>query len=326
MFKFIDFHCDTLMHGAATDAGFSLHENRNTSIDFARMKKAGSLAQFFAIFLPTDEMYLRHAGKVMDDDEYIDRLVSKFHQEIDEWKDIIGFAGNYNDILENENQGKMSGILTIEDGRSVGGKLEKLKTYYEKGVRLIGLTWNFENCFGYPNSGDISIMEKGLKKFGREAVQYMNELGMIIDVSHLSDGGFYDVAKISNKPFIASHSNAREISPHKRNLTDDMIRLLGEKGGIAGINFAPQFLNPDTTNDNSTIELMVMHLNHMKNIGGEDIVALGSDFDGIEGNLQVDSVEKIPQIFGALKKSGWNENQIEKFAYANAIRVIKETM
>lgn len=326
MLKFIDLHCDTLMHGAIHGDGFNLLENDTTSIDFARMKKGGSLAQFFAVFLPTEEMYLKYAGKVIDDDLYIEALVSKLYDELEKNKEIIGYAGNYEDMIKNEKRGRMSAIITIEDGRSVGGKLEKIKEYYNKGVRLISLTWNFENCFGYPNSDDAGIMEKGLKPFGKDAVEYMNDLGMVIDVSHLSDGGFYDVAEISKKPFVASHSNSREISPHRRNLTDQMIRLLGERGGVAGINFAPHFLQPDTITDDSTIELMVTHLNHMVNVGGEDLVALGSDFDGIEGNLEVDSIHKMPLIFEALKKSGWKDYQIEKFAYKNAMRVIRETM
>jgi membrane dipeptidase len=262
----------------------------------------------------------------MDDDLYINTLVDTLKREIGNNGDLIALAYTHEDVLKNEREGRMSAILTIEDGRSVQGSLDKLRSYYEMGIRLISLTWNFENCFGYPNSDDRNIMEKGLKEFGREAVEYMNQLGMIVDVSHLSDGGFFDVAKISKKPFVASHSNSRDISPHKRNLTDQMIRILGEKGGVAGINFAPHFLQPDTSTDRSTIELMVRHLNHMKNIGGEDVVALGSDFDGILGDLEVDSINKVPMIFDALRRDGWSTGQIEKFAYKNTLRVMKEAM
>jgi len=324
--KFIDLHCDTLMHTVGREEPLSLLKNDQTSIDFTRMKEGGSLAQFFAVFLPTEEMFLENLGEVMDDDLYINTLVDTLKRGIGENGDMIALAHNHEDILKNEREGRMSAILTIEDGRSVQGSLDKLRSYHDMGIRLISLTWNFENCFGYPNSDDRNIMEKGLKEFGREAVEYMNHLGMIVDVSHLSDGGFADVAKISKKPFVASHSNSREISPHKRNLTDQMIRVLGEKGGVAGINFAPHFLQPDTSTDRSTVELMVRHLNHMKNVGGEDVVALGSDFDGIGGDLEVDSIHKIPMIFDALEKDGWSTGQIEKFAYKNTLRVIKEVM
>lgn len=324
--KFIDLHCDTLMHTVGREEPLSLLANSQTSIDFTRMREGGSLAQFFAVFLPTEEMFLENVGEVMDDDLYINTLVDTLKREIGDNGNMIALAHNHEDILKNEREGRMSAILTIEDGRSVQGSLDNLRSYHDMGIRLISLTWNFENCFGYPNSDDRNTMEKGLKSFGKEAVEYMNELGMIVDVSHLSDGGFFDVVKISKKPFVASHSNARDISPHKRNLTDQMIRILGEKGGVAGINFAPHFLQPDTSTDRSTLELMVRHLNHMKNIGGEDVVALGSDFDGIGGDLEVDSVHKIPMIFDALEKDGWSIGLIEKFAYKNTLRVIKEVM
>src|SRR5699024_2775635 len=160
----------------------------------------------------------------------------------------------------------------------------------------------------------------GLKTFGKDAIEYMNHLGMIIDVSHLSDGGFYDVAKISKKPFIASHSNSRTLSPHQRNMTDEMIKILAEKGGVMGLNFAPQFLNEDISIRDSKIELMVKHLNYMKNIGGEDVIALGSDFDGIGGNLELDSSDKMYLLFDALRVDGWSERLIEKLAYKNALR------
>lgn len=324
--KFIDLHCDTLMHTVGREEPLSLLKNHQTSIDFERMKEGGSLAQFFAVFLPTEEMFLENIGEVIDDDLYINTLVDTLKREVGENSTMIALAHNHEEILKNEKEGRMSAILTIEDGRSVHGSLDKLRLYYDIGIRLISLTWNFENCFGYPNSDDRNIMEKGLKEFGGEAVEYMNQLGMIVDVSHLSDGGFFDVAKISKKPFVASHSNVRAISPHKRNLTDQMIRILGEKGGVAGINFAPHFLQPDTSTDRSTIELMVRHLNHMKNVGGEDVVALGSDFDGILGDLEVDSINKVPMIFDALRRDGWSQGQIEKLAYKNTLRVIKEAM
>lgn len=134
-------------------------------------------------------------------------------------------------------------MLTVEDGRMVNGSFDRLEQLAKTGVRAIALTWNFENCFGAPNSRDPKIMSKGLSAFGKEAIEAMNELGILVDVSHLSDGGFYDVAKISKKPFVATHSDCRALAAHPRNLTDDMIRLLAQKGGVSGINFAPAFLD-----------------------------------------------------------------------------------
>lgn len=320
--KYIDFHCDTLLK-IIDEEGQSLYSNTVASVDFKRLKKAEAMAQFFAIFLIDEDII----GKKFDsDDDYIKKLAKILKDEVAKNNDIISMAYNAEDLIKNYASGKVSAFLTIEDGRSVDGKLEKLDEYYDLGIRLLTLTWNYENCFGYPNSKDPDIMNKGLKPFGKEAVEYMNHIGMIIDVSHLSDGGFYDVAKISKKPFIASHSNSRELSPHPRNLTDDMIKILAQKGGVMGLNFAPQFLNEDISLKDSKVELMVKHLNHIKNVGGEDVLALGSDFDGIGGNLEIDSSDKMYLLFDALKEYGWSERLIEKLAYKNAIRVIGDIL
>lgn len=324
--KYIDLHCDTLMKLVLSEEKIDLASNDKTSIDFKRLREGNAMAQFFAIFLPDMDTFEKYGVEPIPDDEYIDRALTVLKESVNKNSDIIEMAYNIDDINTNQKNNRMSAILTIEDGRCIDGKLENVKKYYDMGIRLITLTWNYENSLGFPNSRDPEIMNKGLKPFGKEAVEYMNELGIIVDVSHLSDGGFYDVANISKKPFIASHSNARAISPHRRNLTDDMIRIIGEKGGVIGLNFCASFLNEDAKGPNSTIEMMVRHLNYIRNVGGEDVLALGSDLDGIRGNLEIDSCHKIPLLFNALEKSGWSSGLIEKFAYGNTLRVIKETM
>ncbi len=217
-------------------------------------------------------------------------------------------------------------FLTLEDGRPIGEDLTRLENLYEMGFRLVTLTWNKENSIGYPNSFDKNDMRKGLKKFGFEVIELMNSLGMVIDVSHLSDGGFYDVIETSNKPIIASHSNARAISPHPRNLSDDMIKKIAESGGVIGLNFLGNFLNKDITQNQSTIKVMIEHLNHIRNIGGAEVLALGTDFDGMSGELEIDGPDKMNLLFDALWHSGWDYGTIEKFGFQNAMRVIKDVM
>ncbi len=345
--KYIDMHCDTLLKTAIYGNSGDLFQNEETAVDFKRMKKGGQLAQFFAIFLlGKEEDYLHENITPQSDDEFIDGRLKCLTENLSKYSDIIQLARNYDELKANEKAGKMSAFLTMEEGRPVDGSFEKLRRFYSQGFRLITLTWNYENCFGFPNSFDPVIMEKGLKDFGKEAIQLMEELGMLVDVSHLSDGGFYDVAKILKKPFVASHSNAREITPHPRNLTDEMIKILAEKGGIAGLNFCPVFLKSDQTgSDNrfantggsvmtppqkkivfSKIEDMILHLNHMRNKGGEDFVALGSDLDGIGGELDISASDEFYKLFGALQKEGWTEDQIEKLAYKNVERVIREVL
>jgi len=324
--KYIDLHCDTLMNVMLSNEKIDLASNDKTSVDFKRLKEGNAMAQFFAVFLPDMDTFKEYGIEPIPDDEYIDRAVNILKESVEKNSHIIQMAYNIDDINRNHKDNKISAILTIEDGRSIDGKLEKIKKYYDMGIRLITLTWNYENSLGFPNSNDPEIMNKGLKPFGMEAVEYMNELGIIVDVSHLSDGGFYDVASVSKKPFIASHSNARDISPHRRNLTDDMIRIIGEKGGVVGLNFCASFLNENAKGPDSTIEMMVKHLNHIRNVGGEDVLALGTDLDGIKGNLEIDSCHKMPLLFNALEKAGWSTGLIEKFAYKNSLRVIEETM
>ena len=321
--KFIDMHCDTLMP-FVRGGDYNLFSN-NGQVDFQKMKKGDALAQFFVVFFPKMEMFAKQ-GIEMNDELYFKLLTEGFYRDIEKHSDIIAFAGNAADIEKNAKDGKMSAVLTIEDGRFINGDMNKIKEVYDKGVRAISLTWNYENCFGWPNSLDKEIMNKGLKEFGIEAIQYMNDLGIIIDVSHLSDGGFYDVAKYTKKPFVATHSNARAASPHQRNLTDDMIKVLAEKGGVTGLNFAPQFMDLDVNATHTPVSNIIRNAKHIVNVGGIDVLGLGTDFDGIGGTQEISDSSMLPQLWDAFAKAGFHESEIEKIAYGNVMRVIKESM
>lgn len=323
--KYIDMHCDTTLTLWEDRPENNLYANSTTCVDILRLRQGGAFVQFFAIFLLPQGAFemLQRPHEV--DDAFIESTINLVKVTAEKHADVFGMAYNASDIKRNEAEGKLSGMVTIEDGRSVTD-IEKLQEYYQKGIRLISLLWNQENCLGYPNSRDFETMWKGLKPLGIEVVREMNRLGMIVDVSHLSDAGFSDVVRYSEKPFVASHSNSRSLSPHQRNLTDEQIKVLADKGGIAGLNFGPEFLNEDLTQKASTIALMVKHLNHMRDVGGIDVVALGTDFDGVQGELEISSAEKMPLLFEALRSNGWSETQVEKFAYRNALRVIEDVL
>jgi membrane dipeptidase len=326
--RFIDMHCDTLMaaflnHGPGTD----MYSMPDGMADLERMQKGEVLAQFFAIFMVPQKDFKPyfHIDPIPEDD-YIAGCYEIFKKNLELHSDIMAQAKTADDILENQKAGKFSAVLSMEDGVAVHGDMDRLKKYYDMGVRALALTWNFKNCFGSPNSDDPQIMQEGLTDFGKEAVAYMQELGMLVDVSHLSDGGFYDVADICKKPFVATHSNCRALCPHRRNLTDDMIRIIAESGGVAGINFAPEFLNEDIKNPNSTVERMVAMIKHMKQVGGIDMIAVGSDFDGIGGNLEITCSEKLPLLVQALEKKHFTGDEIDKITYKNALRVMKDCL
>lgn len=313
--RFIDLHCDTLWLSFKQHLE-DIYDLPDTMLDVKRAKQSGELAQIFAIFMPPPER-----NEASNDSEYLEHCFRVFNTTIARHPDAIVMASSGK--LE---AGKLNAFLSFEDGRPIDGKLENLEQYYQKGIRLITLTWNGENCFGFPQSTNPENMARGLKPFGKDALCRMNELGIIVDVSHLSDGGFSDVAALSTKPFVASHSNCRALSPHRRNLTDDMIRVLAEAGGVAGLNFCPAFLNQNIECEDSTAALISAHAQHFIKVGGVECVAMGSDFDGISGKLEIGRVETVPCLFEQFHHDGLNDDVIEKIAWKNAQRVFNDVL
>ena len=310
----IDFHCDTILRimeeGGAKD---SLKEN-NFNVDIEKLKKGDYIAQFFAMFVNLKE--------VDNPLEACLKMIDRFYMELGANNDSIAFADGISDINENMDKNKISAFLTIEEGATIKGSIENLRNFYRLGVRLMTLTWNYPNEIGYPNCKEC-YMDKGLTSFGHDVVYEMNNLGMIIDVSHLSDGGFYDVARLSKKPFVASHSNARAKKESCRNLTDDMIKVLAKKGGVMGINFERSFLGEG---DTSRVDYMVDHIKHIKNVGGIDVISLGTDFDGIDQNLEIKNAGEMYKLIDKLKEANFTEGEIEKILHLNAIRVIGDIL
>ena len=327
---YIDLHCDTISRIMQTE-GASLKDN-DFMINIPGMKRAGTDVQFFACFLYAlrFEEHLKENEKNWENihEDTWDRAYEYAIKMLDcldnEMSEDIRLALTYEDLLRNKEDGVISAVKTVEEGGIINGDLGRIKGLYNRGVRLITLTWNFKNCLGHPSSKIHEYMEKGLTPLGIDAVEQMNELGIIIDVSHLSDGGFYDCINYSKKPICASHSDVRAICNHPRNLSDRMLRTLGEHGGVAGLNFCPEFLRED---EKVSIEDEVKHILYMINKGGEDVVAFGSDFDGITNPYRdnwTNTVNDMPLLIEALKKSGLTERQMDKLMYGNAMRLIKD--
>ena len=318
--KLIDLHCDTLL-GIVHGENINLKSN-HLCVDLEKMKQADSMAQFFACFI--NMRRFQGEDRWNRGYEYAMNMIARGKKEFADNSREIALTRSYEELLHNENSGKISAFLTVEEGGIIDGKMENLEALYGEGVRLITLTWNEENCLAFPNSDDKDIMNRGLKPFGIEVVERMNDLGMLVDVSHLSDGGFWDVLKYSKKPVVASHSNARALCRHRRNLTDEMIHALAEQGGVSGINFYPCFL---TDNAKATVDDLAHHIERMYRLGGEDFVAMGTDFDGFDdGELDIKHLGQMEMLYDALKKRRFNDTQLEKFWFKNAMRVIKEGM
>ena len=340
--KVVDMHCDTISalynsgnigEGIAEDIaagnkkGWNLRKNP-LHIDLERMKKGNYLAQNFGLFVNLE-------GE-KDPLEHCLKLVDLFYKEIEDNVDMIGQALNYNDIIENERQGKMSALLTIEEGGVAKGSLAHLRNFYRLGVRMLTLTWNYENEIGYSHkSGKLQDKDQdkekviyGLKPFGIDFIKEMESLGMIIDVSHLSDGGVYDVLKHTDTPFVASHSNARAICSHSRNLPDELIRQMANRGCVIGVNFYPPFLEEMGSEEENTgsISAIVKHINHLINVGGSQCIGLGSDFDGIPGHDELKDASYLPRLAQSLEDAGLTYRTIENIFYKNVLNIYKEVL
>lgn len=346
----IDMHCDTISKIFQGPEARSLKKN-DLCIDIEKMKKADSILQYFACFIHAAAHEVKVVGEQKRTEIELDwtknfqnsnlaefsiseaawdmgwfeakaMLARLKEEECTELKIITSCA----QIEENKKNHVISGMATVEEGGILNGKIERVQELYDLGVRLITLTWNYENAIGFPNHRKGSIMQKELKPFGIEVVKKMNELGMLIDVSHLSDGGFWDCIKYSEVPIVASHSNARAICSHPRNLTDEMLKALAEKGGVSGLNLYPAFLADAGVAVNADI---ASHALHMIRVAGEDVVAIGTDFDGFGGELDKDYASNIgmmEKVWDAFKKVGITERQIDKIQYGNAWRVMQEVI
>lgn len=308
--KIFDLHCDTITGLSRMNAG--LREN-DMHIDLQKLRKADQLAQCFAVFV--HQKWCEKTGTSPYD--YFKEKRDVFYREMEENRDMIAPAFCSADIRKNAESGLMSGILTIEAGEPLQGKTELVEEFKKDGVRMITLTWNFENEIGFSNKTGGHLKPKG-----REIVDTMNALGVLPDVSHLSDEGFWDVVELSGGkyPVVASHSDARALCSHSRNLTDEMLRAIGNTGGIVGINYCADFLR-EGSND-ATMEDVLRHTLHLMDKAGADHVAIGSDYDGIDSTLEWKDASGTPMLLEYLhKKISWTD--LEKITHLNALRVFE---
>lgn len=310
-----DGHCDTILEvlnhkrslGSRTLVGH---------LDIPRMKEGGVDVQFFAVFIEDIYKPDRSLKRTL-------QLIDCFYKEIEKNQDDISLVTNYNQIEEVNSAGKIAAILSIEGGEALEGDLGVLRVLYKLGVRLLTLTWNQRNQIA-DGIGE-SRTGSGLTKFGLKVIDEMNRLGMLIDVSHLSETGFWDVIKRSKAPIVASHSNCYALCPHLRNLKDEQIKALADKGGVIGITFVPNFLTQEKRK--TTVGDVIKHIDYLVEKVGVDYIGLGSDFDGTGGlPLGLEGVDKVPNITGELLDRGYKEKDIKKILGENFLRVFKEVV
>ncbi len=337
MLPIIDLHCDTLSKLSSSPSSFCLpEETAKSHIFLSGLRSSGVLLQCFAIF--TDLYALGKETPLT----HMQKQVACFHEFLSASSGAMAPALTYSDILTNKKEGRISALLTLEESCLSGEMLSLLPTLYSLGVRMTTLTWNYPNLLGSPAT-DITPtlspaapcppylaghrrLHDGLTPLGFDFVKEAERLGILIDVSHLSDAGFYNVAAHSKKPFLASHSNARSICNVPRNLSDDMLRVLAERGGVTGLNLCGHFLVSSPATPEELLDALVRHAKHIVSVAGIDAVALGTDFDGIPTNAAIPDVTCLWRLESALRHAGFTSGELEKLFYQNALRVFKECL
>lgn len=300
--NYIDLHCDSLTTALQNSSDMDCDR---LQVSLGKTASLEKYCQCFAVFLPDTirgedawnyYQIIRH---------YFDRQLAKFS---DRWEQVK--AGS--DIGRITAAGKIAAVFTLEGGAILGGKLTRLAKVKADGVKMMTLTWNGENelGFGAPDP------EKGLKPFGIEAIREMEHIGIGIDISHLSDAGIEDVFRNVSCPVIATHSNSRPLCGHMRNLKDEYFQEIARRGGLVGINFYKAFLNDAP--EEATVRDIARHIARFVELGGEDTVCMGSDFDGCEVVPGLEDLTKLGGLYQMLQESGFTETQLEKFFWKNA--------
>ena len=314
----LDSHCDT---PTQIFRGRDLaKDNEAAHVDFPKIKRGGVDAAFFALYIPADlegEAAYQHAEK----------LYNCVTDTLSANPDTAALAVTQMQAYDNKSNGLFSVFLGLENGSPIGTSLERLREFYDKGVRYMTLCHTKDNEICDSCASAVKTWH-GLSPFGKEVIAEMNRLGMLIDVSHISDEAFYDVLKYSTRPVVATHSCCRALANHPRNMTDDMIRALADKGGVIQINFYPLFLDdtfPEAemfTAPRPSYKRIADHIDHVVNLVGIEHVGIGSDFDGIDVTPEgLENASMIPLLFDELRSRGYSDRDLEMIASENFFSV-----
>ena len=307
--RYFDLHCDTVTH--ANNSGWDLDASELAASLAHRGdgKKMASYIQAHAIWIPD-----HYRGKAAV--SYYEDNLAYYRRQIEKFPCLHPVASReqLKAMAEENEQAAVGSLLAVEGGAVLAGDPDRLDLLWRDGVRLITITWNGENELAC----GISNQEMGLTTVGQRVIDRMSRMGMGIDLSHISDRSFYQVAERTDGPLLASHSCSRALCGHPRNLTDDQFRILVEKKGLVGINFSAAFLN--NNREKACLEDAVRHILHFLELGGEDILSLGSDFDGTSIPEEFDSLAKVDRIYNALLDHGCGKAVTDKIFFDNADR------
>ena len=308
--KIFDMHCDTLQK--LTDLGGNIGENfYHFDINRAKLTDVDYIQTFVA--------FIDRESDSLPPFERCRQLIDTYYNQIQKNKEKIMHCNNMNDIKTALDSKRVAAFLSIEGGEAIEGDVEKLKFFYQNGVRIMTLCWNYDNeiCGGIENNNC------GLTHFGKRVVEKMNTMGMLIDVSHASEQSFWDVIEASKKPLAATHSNAKKICDHKRNLTDEQICAIIKSGGCIGINFYSEFVSENRCK----ISDLLKHIEHILSLGGENNIGIGSDFDGMNHLPQgINGVEDICKLTKEMQRCGYSDLLIKKIMAGNFLNLMKKIL
>ncbi|MGK9117494.1 dipeptidase [Olivibacter jilunii] len=344
----IDLHNDVLSESIIRGKDITKRLTKGHT-DFPRLKKGGVDVQFFSVWCD---------GKKLKPFQYANRQIDALNELIERNTDQIILAKSVGDIYKGVQQGKIVAMLGVEGGHMIENQLSNLDSLYRRGVRYLTLTWNNSTAWASSAADERKGKRRGLTDFGRQVVRRMNELGMVIDLSHVGEQTFYDVLKITDKPVFVSHSDVYSINPHYRNLTDQQIKAIAKNGGVIGVNFYADFLDPTFRRNVSLLyakhisstdslpvsidkkyrllpvqvrqqlapplSLVVDHINYLVQVAGIDHVGIGADFDGMDATpAGLADVGEYPHLTEALIACGYTDEMIKKIWGGNVLRVLR---
>ncbi|MCG8466633.1 MAG: dipeptidase [Gemmatimonadetes bacterium] len=292
--------------------------------DLARLRAGQVGAQFWSVYVPSSSMEDGSAARMQL--EQIDIAL----QVISDHREELGFAGTAADVMRIFGEGRIASLLGMEGGHAIENSLGALRAFYALGVRYMTLTHSAnidwaDSCCGLPELG-------GLSPFGEEVVREMNWLGMLVDISHVSPESMHDALDVAEAPVIFSHSSAKALTAHPRNVPDDVLRRLPENGGVVMVTFVEPFVNeevrtytgPPEDAPRATLADVVAHVEHIRDVAGIDHVAIGGDYDGIpRGPVGLEDVSTYPALFAELSRRGWSESELRQLAAGNMLRAMR---
>lgn len=297
--ELFDLHCDSILQFKERSQDFL---SKDTQFSLNGLRKFTRLCQTMAIFIPDTV----RGGAAL---EYFDRHAAYLKKLLSMQPELAGQVFYEDDIDTYTSQGRCAVILAVESGGALGGNLEQVDHLADLGVKFMTLVWNGENELGSGNE-----TEKGLTEFGKQVIRRMERRGIIADVSHLNDRGFSDVCETAERPFMATHSNLRSVADHKRNLTESQFQEIIRRKGVVGLNLHAPFVSAEEISDE---EHLFRHIYRMLELGGEDVIAWGSDFDG-DIITPLDSPQKLGEFGDYLLRKGISQTVVDKIFFENA--------